>query len=164
MNRRLLAMLLLLGGCGSGSGRGDEPPGNRLEAAAVDAGLVPASDGPATGVWAHDGDRMCVGMPEGRDARRRVGLLLDGGRDDRCIAFGTARPIQGGLELDLRRCRIRVRLDGGQAVLPDRPDPACARLCRGSATLSAVRLDRLSDSAAEAAAFRLPRGRTPCAG
>ena len=157
--RAALPLLLALAACG-GRGVSDETAGNRLEAAAVETGLVPGATPSTTGVWARDGSRLCLGSP---NSGGRAALLVDDGAGNRCVYVGTATRGGQGVELKARRCRLPIRLTGSQAVLPQQVDAACTRLCRGGATPSGLTLDRLSDAPAEAAAFRLPRGRTPCA-
>lgn len=154
-----LALFFALAACIGPAGP-DDAAGNRLEAAALEAGLIPAAAAVTTGVWARDGNRLCLGPPGGEG---RAALLVDDGAGNRCVYVGTATRSGQGVELTARRCRLPIRLAGSQAVLPDEIDAACTRLCRGGASPSGLTLDRLSDASAEAAAFRLPRGGIPCA-
>lgn len=162
--RAASTLLLAVAACGSQTGQADRGAGARLEDAALAAGLIPAAGGQATGVWVRDTDRLCVSPPNARTSRHRVGLALDDGSGNRCLAAGTAVRRGDVLAMELGRCRIAVRLQGAEAVLPHEPSIACTSLCRGTAALSGVTLEQVSDSAAEAAALRLSDGRNPCAG
>lgn len=161
--RRVLAWALLLGGCG----QGDAPEalagaGAELERAAVAAGLVPnPARASIVGAWARDSDRMCVAP--GEDGRERIGVVIDYGEGNGCVGSGTVRRSGDRLTVDLGACRIDARFDGERITFPAEVDPACARACRGNASLAALTVERVSGSAAEAATLRAPSGRLLCA-
>ena len=150
--RRALALLLLLSACG----REDAPvpatpqgDGARLEAAARAAGIV-ADEGEASpvGVFATASDRVCV-LP--RDDGYRLGASVDLGEGQRCVARGTASG-RGPLAVDFGRdCRFEARFDGDRIVFPAVLPAGCEIWCEGRTSLAALRAERLSDSAAEAA-------------
>jgi hypothetical protein len=157
-------LALLVGGCG----QGDAPDaangaGAELERAAVAAGLVPdPAASSIVGAWARDSDRMCVVPGEG--GRERIGVVIDYGEGNGCVAAGTVRRSGDRLAIDLGACRIDARFDGERISFPAEIDDACARSCRGNASLAALAVERVSGSAAEAATLRAPSGRLLCAG
>ncbi len=160
--RCLLALALLLGGCG----RGDAPDaatgaGAELERAAVAAGLVPdPARASIVGAWARDNDRVCV--VTGRGGRERIGIVLDYGQGNGCVAAGSVRRSGDRLAVDLGACRIDARFDGERIDFPAEVDEACARSCRGNASLAALAVERVSGSAAEATTLRAPSGKPLC--
>ena len=158
-----LALALLLGACGEG-----EAPiaatgaGAKLERAAVAAGLVPdPARASIVGAWVRDSDRVCVVPGEG--GRERIGVVIDYGEGNGCVASGTVRRSGDRLAVDLGTCRIDARFDGERITFPAEIDPACERSCRGNASLAALAVERVSGSAAEAASLRAPSGRLLCA-
>lgn len=158
-------LLLLLAACQRGEPAASPPPsaGAALERAARGAGLVsdPAAADP-TGVFQADGDLVCL-SPRG-ELRWSVGVSVDYGAGQRCVARGSARGRER-LALDFGRdCRIEGRLDGDRLSLPAVVPAACDSFCVGRATLAAVGVDRLSASAAEAAHARGADGGLLCAG
>ncbi|HEX8384451.1 MAG TPA: hypothetical protein VF592_13890 [Sphingomonas sp.] len=161
--KRALVLTLLLGGCDGGSPPAAASAGGELERAAVAAGLVPD---PArvsiVGAWARDSDRVCV-VPGG-GGRERIGVVIDYGEGNGCVGAGTVRRSGDRLAIDLGACRIDARFDGERIVFPAEVDAACARSCRGNASLAALSVERVSGSAAEAATLRAPSGRLLCAG
>ena len=164
MKRALAAiMLLLVGGCkGSteaASSRADA--GDRLERAAIAAGLVvdPASRS-LVGVWSRDTDRACVMPNEGNESR--IGVLIDYGTGGGCAASGTVRRNGASLDIRLGDCRITARFDGSRIVFPPEVPAACDALCTGRASISAMSVERESESAAEAASLRSAGGRALC--
>lgn len=159
---RYAALLLLLLGC-------DRPEpqttsaGAKLEAAAVGAGLVPdPARATLIGSWSRDADRVCI-VP-GEDGRERIGVLIDYGEGNGCVGSGIVRRSGERLDVDLGPCRFAARFDGERMVFPAEIGPACDRLCRGNATLAALAVDQVSQSAAEAATLRAPSGKLLCAG
>ena len=158
---RALPLALLLAACG-GSPERQPSAGERLEAAAVTAGLVldPARAS-IFGAWARDADRVCV-VP-GAGGAERIGVLLDYGEGNGCVGRGTVRRTGERLALQFGDCRFDARFDGERIAFPAEVGEACGRLCRGNATLAALAVDRVSASAAEAATLRAPSGRTLCA-
>lgn len=160
---RLLALALLLGGCGQGSAP-DAATGSgaELERAAIEAGLVPdPARASIIGAWSRDNDRVCV-VP-GPGGRERIGIVLDYGEGDGCVAAGTVRRSDDRLDIDLGACRVDARFDGERIAFPAEVGEACARSCRGNASLAALAVERVSGSAAEAATLRAPSGRLLCA-
>lgn len=159
---RRIAFLLLLAGC-------DRPEpqavsaGAKLEAAAVRAGLVPDPErATLIGSWSRDTDRVCVAP--GEEGRERIGVLIDYGEGNGCVGSGSMRRSGQRLDVVLGRCRVDARFDGERIVFPAEIGPACDRLCRGNATLAALAVDQVSQSAAEAATLRAPSGKLLCAG
>ena len=136
-------------------------PGDRLEEAAQAAGVVsdPAKTDP-TGLYARDTDQVCL-VPTGAGAYR-VGALIsyDGGQG--CAASGTATRVGDRLDLTLGDCRFAARFEGDRVSFPAELPSACDATCTGRATLAALSAERLSDSPAEAAALRDPKGRALC--
>lgn len=160
--KRLLALALLVGGCGQGSApEAATSAGVELERAAVAAGLVPdPARASIVGAWARDNDRVCV-VP-GERGRERIGIVLDYGEGNGCVAAGAVRRSGDRLAIDLGTCRIDARFDGERIGFPAEVNEACARSCRGNAGLAALSVERVSGSAAEAATLRAPSGRLLC--
>lgn len=155
-------LALLLAACGTSPRQPEaDSPGRRLEAAAVDAGLV--SD-PARvsliGSWARDTDRVCV-VPGGNGALR-IGVLIDYGAAQGCAASGTARRSGAKVAIDFGACRFDARIDGDRLVFPADLPGACDAVCTGRASLAALAVDHLSGSTAEAETLRAPRGQPLC--
>ncbi|MDZ7280738.1 hypothetical protein N4G62_01690 [Sphingomonas sanguinis] len=158
-----LATLLLLTACGWGSGGGDDKAGEKLETASIAAGLVadPAA-APLDGIWSRDTDRMCI-LPAGSGPARRVGVMLDYGEGQGCTAIGTMERSGAALKLTLGACRFNARFDGDSIQFPAMLPSACNAFCTGRATLSALNVERISASVAEAQALRSPNGTMLCA-
>lgn len=158
-----LATLLLLTACGQGSGGGDDKAGEKLETASIAAGLVadPAA-APLDGIWSRDTDRMCI-LPAGSGPARRIGVMLDYGEGQGCTAIGTMERSGAALKLTLGACRFTARFDGDSIQFPAMLPSACNAFCTGRATLSALNVERISASVAEAQALRSPNGTMLCA-
>lgn len=158
---RAVALLLVLTACGRAEPAADTP-GARLEAAAVARGLVPdPASGSLVGSWASDTDRLCV-APAGD--RLRVGVVVDYGEGQGCAGSGTAERKGDRLMLTMGQCKFDARYDGERVVFPAALPDACAALCTGRASLSALSVARLSESASEAATLRAPNGWLLCGG
>lgn len=155
---------LLLAGCHaapSAAPRGTTP-GDGLEAAAEAAGLVTDSARvDPVGVYARDTDRVCV-VPGGAGAYR-VGALISYDGAQACAAIGTATRTSDRLDVRFGECRFAARFEGDRVSFPAELPAACAALCTGHATMAALDVERLSDSPAEAAALRDPKGTALCA-
>ncbi|MEH3046872.1 hypothetical protein [Sphingomonas adhaesiva] len=161
------AVLLLLAGCDrSGeAGAADPRGGQALEQAARTADLVPdpARVSPV-GVFVADGDRVCV-VPKGRDAEDgyRLGASVDYGEGQRCTARGAATG-RSTMAVDFGSgCRFDAQSDGDRLVFPSVLPASCETVCEGRATLAALRVERLSDAAAEASRLRGADGKLLCA-
>lgn len=125
-------------------------------------GLAPDPErAPLVGSWAQGDDRLCVVPGEG--GRERVGVLLDYGEGNGCVATGTVRRAGERLDVALGACRLDARFDGERVTFPAEVDPACDRLCRGNASLAALSVEQVGASAAEAATLRAPSGKLLCA-
>lgn len=161
--RALPGVLLLLTACQEqGATTNTASAGVKLEAAAIEAGLVPDPErATLIGSWAAESDRVCVAP--GAGGRDRIGVLLDYGEGNGCVAAGRLRRAGDKLDIDFGECRIQARFDGERISFPASVAQDCERLCRGSATLSALSVARVSDSTAEAATLRAPSGRLLCA-
>lgn len=161
--RIVLATLILLTACGRNGEGGDGQAGEKLEAASIAAGLVadPAA-APLDGIWSRDTDRMCI-LPAGRGLGRRVGVMLDYGEGQGCTAIGTMERSGAALKLTLGACRFTARFDGDSIQFPAMLPSACNAFCTGRATMSALNVERISASVAEARALRSVNGTTLCA-
>jgi hypothetical protein len=141
--------------CGQGVGSGDNAAGERLEAAGIAAGLVadPAA-APLDGIWSRDTDRMCI-LPKsgGAAADRQIGVMLDYGEGQGCTARGTLHRSGPALEIAFGSCRFTARFDGETIQFPAALPNACNALCTGRASLSALAVERISASMAEAQAL-----------
>lgn len=162
--KRVLAALLLLGGCQGESWPGARPTPSTLEAAAIEAGIIsdPASADP-TGLYARDRDKICI-VPSA--AAFRVGIYADYGNDYFCSGSGEASRSGEALHIDLTSapgCRFDANFDGDRVVIPGVLPDECQKACSRRASLAGLTVERLSDSAAEAAALRDGRGKMLCA-
>jgi hypothetical protein len=137
------------------------PAGAALERAGRGAGLVAAAarDRPA-GVYAAEAARLCLVPRAGGEFR--VGVSVDYGAGQRCLARGTARA-GATLRAELGAgCTVELDEDGEALVMPATLPAACDSRCAGRASLAGVRLERLSDSVAEASRTRGADGRLLC--
>lgn len=163
---RVLAVLMLLAACGQPAPPPPDTPGARLEAAAVARGLVadPAS-GSLYGSWASESDRLCVvPAPDRSDRQDRIGARVDYGEGQGCAAAGTVERDGATLRVEFGECRFDARYDGERITFPASLPPACERLCTGRASLTALTVERLSESVSEAATLRAADGRRLCEG
>lgn len=160
VRRAAAALLLLLAGCGRDQPAADTP-GARLEAAAIARGIVADPEsGTLIGSWATDTDRLCI-VPAER--KQRIGASVDYGEGQACAASGTVERSGQTLHIDFGACRFDAGFDGTRIVFPAELPGACSRLCIGRASLAALAVERLSQSASEAATLRGANGRLLCA-
>lgn len=138
----------------------DDTPGSRLEAAAIARGLV-TDPGKVSlvGLWSNGPDRLCV-VP----ARRalRLGASIDYGDGQACAASGTVARDGVRLRVGFGDCRVEAAFDGERITFPAALPAACDGLCAGRASLAALSVERLSESASEAASLRGANGRPLC--
>lgn len=161
--RRAGLLALLLAGCGEGGPAPLPSPtatSNALERAAIAAGMVPDPAADPTGLYAREGDRLCV-VPAA--SGWRVGVITTMVDEPGCTAAGTLDRDGNRLALDLGEdCAFDARFEGDRIVFPPEVPEGCAKRCAGRATLSALDVPMLSDAPAEAAALRDRRGRPLC--
>ncbi len=158
--KRVLLLALMLSGCGREPATAvADSAGNRLEAAAETAGIVPDPNAPLQGSWARDSDRVCV---VGTDKIARIGVSVDYGEDQACAGSGTVERSGDALKLALGACKFDARFDGDRIVFPAEVPEACESLCTGRASLAALAVDRLSESRSEAATLRSTKGKLLC--
>lgn len=164
MSRRALSLAaLLLAGCERVTPTPSSPStGAALERAAANAGLVTASaQARPVGVFAAEAARLCLAPHP--DGTVRVGASVDYGAGQRCVARGVAR-IGATLTAELGAgCTVSLTFDGDSLVVPATLPTGCDSRCSGRAALASLRLERLSDSAAEATRTRGADGRLLCA-
>ena len=159
------AILLLAGltaACGSSEGEADgNAAGERLERASIAAGLVadPAA-APLDGIWSRNTDRMCIVPQSG--GMRRIGVILDYGEGQGCTARGTLQRSGPDLNVALGGCRFTANFDGETIQFPARLPTECNTLCTGRASLSALIVERISASTAEASTLRNGQGIALC--
>jgi hypothetical protein len=164
--KRAAALLPLLAlACHSGkpaSGGGDRP-GDRLERAALASGLVRDSARvEVAGLYAREGDRVCV-IPFGEEFR--VGAVVSFDDGPSCEAAGTARQVGATLAVRFgEACRFDAMIDDDRITFPVDMPAACERLCTGRASIAGLVADRLSAGVSEAEALRGVHGRTLCTG
>lgn len=159
----LVFAALLLAGCdrAAPSNAPREPAGVALERAAEAAGLIaaPVRDRPV-GVFASETARLCL-VPESGGALS-AGASVEYGAGQRCVARGVAR---AGAVMTAewgRGCTVELRYDGDALVFPATFPAGCEPRCSGRASLAGLRLERLSDSVAEARRTRGADGRLLC--
>jgi hypothetical protein len=155
------AALLLLAGCGSGGG--EESAGARLEAAAIERGVIPGPDSlRVVGAYGRGADRACVIE---RGGALKLGVDVAYGGNLGCTARGTAKQDGEDIEITLdgsEECRFTARFDGDELVFPGRLPDGCASFCDAPASLAGLTVDRLSDAAAEVRAMRGQQGSLLC--
>lgn len=151
------AVLLMLAGCSQGAAPATDPEGAALEQAAIARGVVrDAATAEPVGLYAREGDRLCV-------TGKRIGAFVDYGEGNGCSARG--RFVREGerLRVDFGKdCAFEARFDGDAVRFPGALPAGCEAACRGRASLSGLRFDRLSESGSEAVALRDPAGRGLC--
>lgn len=157
--KRSLIFALLLTACHEAPPVTDTP-GSRLEAIAVARGLVadPAKAG-LGGSWASDTDKLCV-VPG--DGPTRLGASVAYGEGQACAASGTVERDGGTLKVTFGECRFEASFDGERIVFPAELPSACDRYCTGRASLTALTVERLSESASEAETLRSAGGKLLC--
>ena len=168
--RGWVALALLLAGCGQQNAPERQvSAGERLEAVARARGLVvdPATATPI-GAWARASDRLCIVPGDGGDrgsgdGAMRIGAVVDYGAGQGCAASGTVARDGDALSVAFGDCRFDARFDGTGIMFPASVPASCDRLCRGRASLSALAVERVSGSVAEARTLRAPNGRSLCA-
>ena len=152
-----LSLLLLLAACGRpapGDGEAVDP-GNPLETAARERGVVRPEAAELTGVFdrRHDlgRDAMCV-VPDG-DGRWRFAVTAAFGPGLSCTAQGRIAADQSGWRLTFdgaEDCETVVREVDDELQIPGNLPSQCDTLCPERATLSGLRLPRASWSADDA--------------
>lgn len=170
MKLAALIALLVLGACSGAGDSGKSPkPGQPqdLESAAVERGLVrDPGDRDLAGVYARDTDRLCIVTD---DDAYRIGAFVDYGERNGCSGRGSVTRAGSTLRVALngqggRTCAFEAKLDGERIDFPAALPEACAGLCSGRASFSALEAERISDSTSEARALRDPNGRALCDG
>ena len=161
MRPGLLVAALLLGACRQQSvAPAALAPGDRLEHAALAAGILPDAEAGPVGLYGRETDRVCV-VAAGE--AYRVGALVDYGDGQGCSASGTASRSGEAMTIDFGACRVAARYDGDRIHFPAVLPGACDALCTGRASLAALDGERLSDTTAEASALHDAKGRALCA-
>jgi hypothetical protein len=158
---RWLALLLALGACSAEPPAPADNAGVALEQAAIARGVIrdPASSA-ITGLYAREGDRLCV-IDRGTTAR--IGAFIDYGDGIGCTARGSVARKDDALAVDFGGgCTFDAGFDGDRIRIPGALPAACERLCTRRASLAGLAVERLSGSASEAQALRDPNGRALC--
>ncbi len=168
---RIVALALLLGlaGCSSGGDDAEQAPADPppLETAAIERGIVrDPADTDVTGLYARDTDRVCV-VKQG--AGYRIGAFVDYGDRVSCTGTGTAARSGETLSIELKgkggaTCAFDAKFDGERITFPANVPDDCTKLCGPRASFAALEVERLSESAAEAAALRSAEGTRLCGG
>lgn len=156
--------MLILAACSGGdSGQSAAPPD--LETAAIERGLVrDPSEREVVGLYARDTDRLCVVK---QSDGYRVGAFVDYGEGLGCTGRGRATRSGDRLTVKLDvdgggKCEFDAKFDGDRITFPANLPEGCAGLCQRNASLAALDVERLSESAAEAKSLRTPDGNRPC--
>ena len=154
---------LALAACSGPSSSPDVQATTSLEAAAIEAGVIadPANADP-TGLYARDRDKICV-VPSA--TAFRVGMFVDYGDDYFCSGSGDATRTGEVLHVELTSapgCSFDAAFDGDRIAIPGAVPDACRKACSKRASLAGLAVERLSDSASEAAALRDGRGTMLC--
>ncbi len=164
--RAAFGAALLLVGCHPGA---PDPTASAtpqgLEAAAITAGVIPdPASTDLTGVYATGNDRICI-VPSAK--AYRIGVFVDYDETQNCGAAGVVTRDGDTLHVTLGAgsdtgCSLDARFEGDRIVFPARVPDRCQQACRGRASIAALDVIRLSESAAEAATVRDARGRLLC--
>ena len=161
----LVSLTLLLAGCHrAASDPAASPTPQGLEAAAIQAGVIPdPASTDLTGVYATGNDRICI-VPSAK--AYRIGVFVDYDETQNCGGSGVVTSDGDTLHVTLGAsgdgCTIDARFEGDRIVFPPRVPDACQKACRGRASIAALDVTRLSESASEAATLRDARGRLLC--
>jgi hypothetical protein len=167
MRRILLLTLLVMTGCSRGESNGNgahaTQPANGLEAAAIEAGVIPdPNNTDLSGLYARDTDRVCV-IPD--TSAYRIGVFVDYGDQQSCGGSGTVTRVGEKLHVDFENadgCSFDARFEGDRIVFPGRLPDGCQKLCAHRASIAALDVSRLSDSVSEASTLRDARGKLLC--
>ncbi len=157
--RAALALAPLLAGCSPEPA--PAPPGTGLENAAIERGVIrdPAAR-TLTGLYAREGDRLCVIE---RGGTTRIGAFIDYGDGIGCTGRGGVTQTGERLRIDFGRgCAFDAAFDGDHLRFSGTVPAACEMLCTRRASLAGIAMERLSDSVSEAEALRDPRGTPLC--
>jgi hypothetical protein len=166
LRRALFAALAVLAGCQGTQSPQQQATPTGLEAAAIQAGIIPdPASTDITGLYAREADRVCI-VPSA--TAYRIGVTIDYDDSERCSGAGVVTRDGETLHVsfDAPRsssgCRFDARFEGDRIVFPGRLPGGCQTLCQDRASIAGLALDRLSDSASEAATLRGPRGKLLC--
>lgn len=109
-----------------------------------------------------DTDRACI-VPAGRGVSR-IGVLVDYGEGQGCVASGTLTRKGGALDIRLGDdCRIDAKFDGTRIIFPPAVPEGCRTVCRGRASLESFTVEQVSQSVSEAGTLRGVDGAPLCA-
>lgn len=161
ISRAALVLMLLLAGCG----RGEPVAGdlnNPLEAAARDRGVVQTSRAGPAGVFEHrhelGRDALCVVPGQGNSYR--FALTAAYGPGLVCQGTGTLTNDDGAWTLRFAGksgCNVTVQEAGDELRLPGALPAECAALCPSRASISGLRLPRVSWDGQDAVRARFER-------
>lgn len=160
MKRIAGAITLLLCAC-SPAPLPPGPPTADLDSAAITRGVIrdPGSL-LSTGLYAREGDRMCIVE---RDDGNRIGAFIDYGDGIGCVGQGRMTRNDNSLSINLGGgCVFAASFDGDAVRFPGAIPKPCQRLCRGRASFAGLDLQWLSGSRSEAEALRDRTGRPLC--
>lgn len=163
--RRTLLAFLLLAACSrqDTSPAPSATPATGLEAAAIAAGVIPdPASADITGLYARETDRVCI-VPAAKDYR--IGVFVDYGDNLSCTGSGTVTRDGETLNVDLPAapgCSFDARFEGDRIVFPAQLPEACAMVCQRRASIAALDVERLSESASEASTLRDAKGQLLC--
>jgi hypothetical protein len=163
----LVLMVLALSACSrqpEAPAKAKGTPANGLEAAAIEAGVIPDPDSSdITGLYARDTDRVCI-VPAA--SAYRIGVFVDYG-DQHCGGSGVVTRVGETLTLDFPSapgCSFDAQFEGDRITFPGKVPDACATLCEQRASIAALNVDRLSESISEASTLRDAKGKALCGG
>lgn len=164
-----LAALAMLAACGRAPSAPTAPAPQGLEAAAIQAGVIPdPASTDLTGLYAREADRICI-VPS--PTAYRIGIFVDVDEQQNCGGSGTVMRDGETLHVTLGTgdggiedpaCSFDARFEGDRVVFPGRVPDACQALCSRRASIAALDVARLSESASEASTLRDARGRLLC--
>lgn len=144
MKRFVLAGLILLAGCGDGSGDNSAPAtdaSRSLDEQAISKGLLPDPEGKAlAGRYETRSelgtDKFCA---VGDDGEFAIGLLSVSGPESKCEAQGSAKFVDGKVRISLSgkgSCSFDADFDGIQLRFPGKVPDGCASYCSPRTSMS----------------------------
>lgn len=155
--------LLALAACSGGSPAPKAEQPQDLESAAIERGLVrDPKDTEIAGLYARDTDRVCI-VPD-QSIGYRIGAYVDYGDRITCSATGSVSRVGETLHIQLggEDCSFDARFNGDKIAFPGALPDACNKFCARRASYAGLEVERLSESAAEAAAMRDASGKRLC--
>ena len=155
--QRLIALCLLLAGCGTGTGVGDNTAAPAAEGdRAVKAAVQTASlTGLYEGGAAEPRSQLCILDRGSGDSR--FGLVVWGRSQASCSGAGSAVRRGNVLRLTMEGdepCLVEAALEGSRVTFPASLPAGCAYYCGAGASIAGAAFEKVGGTAADAARAR----------